>query len=139
MINVPNKCRNEGCFEQSWFGVAGTKTAKYCAQHASGGIIKVRKSGKHANVEEYRRRKVDPHHSTEETVVNAGRCGAKKKTVHPSANASAPPNDGGDSRKRARQLDIASVASTRVIAVESAAVTATLSGIGRQQSPVTRD
>ncbi|CAN0198037.1 unnamed protein product [Ascophyllum nodosum] len=42
MVNVSSrKCRTEGCDKFSSFGVAGTKTAEYCAQHASGGMVDV--------------------------------------------------------------------------------------------------
>ena len=71
MVDVRSrKCRIEGCDKQSSLGVAGTKTMEYCAQHAPGGMVNVTKNGTFANAEEYMRRKVDPHHSEEEVVVN---------------------------------------------------------------------
>ena len=42
MINVSGrKCRNERCGKRALFGVAGTKTAEYCAEHAFDGMIDV--------------------------------------------------------------------------------------------------
>ncbi|CAN0100869.1 unnamed protein product [Ascophyllum nodosum] len=35
------KCRNEGCGKCPVFGMAGTKTAEYCVQHAPGGMVNV--------------------------------------------------------------------------------------------------
>ena len=35
MVNIDSrKCKTEGCGKQSSYGVAGTKTAEFCAQHA---------------------------------------------------------------------------------------------------------
>ncbi|CAN0207706.1 unnamed protein product [Ascophyllum nodosum] len=43
MVGVKNiKCRTEGCGNRPSYGVAGTKTAEYCAQHAPDGMIDVR-------------------------------------------------------------------------------------------------
>ena len=42
MINVCKKCRTEGCNKVPSFGVAGTKTAEYCAQHAPDGMVDVK-------------------------------------------------------------------------------------------------
>ncbi|CAM9978094.1 unnamed protein product [Ascophyllum nodosum] len=40
MVNVySRKCRTEGCGKQPCFGLAGTKTAEYCAQHALNGMV----------------------------------------------------------------------------------------------------
>ena len=40
MVNVKEKkCRNEGCGKIAAFGVAGTKTAEYCKQHAPDGMV----------------------------------------------------------------------------------------------------
>ncbi|CAM9597803.1 unnamed protein product [Ascophyllum nodosum] len=42
MVNVTSrKCRTESCRKNSSFGVPGTKTAEYCAQHAPDGMINV--------------------------------------------------------------------------------------------------
>ena len=42
MVNVcSRKCRTEGCGKRSSYGVAGTKTAEYCAQHAPDGMVDV--------------------------------------------------------------------------------------------------
>ena len=43
MVNVRNKkCRTEACDKRPSFGVAGTKTAEYCAQHAPDGMVNVK-------------------------------------------------------------------------------------------------
>ena len=43
MVEVCNKrCRTEGCGKQPSFGVTGTKTVEYCAQHAPDGMIDIR-------------------------------------------------------------------------------------------------
>ena len=36
------RCKTEGCDKRSSFGVAGTKTAEYCAQHAPDGMVDVK-------------------------------------------------------------------------------------------------
>ena len=42
MVDVHNrKCRTEGCGKLPCFGVAGTKTVEYCAQHAPEGMVDV--------------------------------------------------------------------------------------------------
>ena len=42
MVNVRNKkCRTEACGKGPSFGVAGTKPAEDCAQHAPDGIVNV--------------------------------------------------------------------------------------------------
>ena len=42
MVNVKSrKCRTEGCGKKPSFGVAGTKTAEYCVQHAPDGMVNV--------------------------------------------------------------------------------------------------
>ena len=43
MVIVYNKkCRAERCGKQPSFGVAGTKRAEYCAQHALEGMVDVK-------------------------------------------------------------------------------------------------
>ncbi|CAN0408157.1 unnamed protein product, partial [Ascophyllum nodosum] len=43
MVNFrSSKCRIEGCGKRSSFGVACTKIAEYCAQHARGEMVNVR-------------------------------------------------------------------------------------------------
>ena len=45
MVNVRNKkCRTEACGKGPSFGVAGTKTAEYCAPHAPDGMVNVSSS-----------------------------------------------------------------------------------------------
>ncbi|CAM9750787.1 unnamed protein product [Ascophyllum nodosum] len=40
MVNVQSrKCKTEGCDTRPSFGVAGTKTVQYCAQHAKNGMV----------------------------------------------------------------------------------------------------
>ena len=42
MVDVCSKtCRTEACGKQPSFGVADTKTAEYCANHAPGGMVNV--------------------------------------------------------------------------------------------------
>ena len=42
MVDVRSrKCRTEGCGKGPSFGVAGTKTVEYCAQHALHGMVRV--------------------------------------------------------------------------------------------------
>ncbi|CAM9859658.1 unnamed protein product [Ascophyllum nodosum] len=42
MVDIySKKCRSEGCGKQPSFGVAGTKTAEYCAQHSPDGMVNV--------------------------------------------------------------------------------------------------
>ncbi|CAN0470904.1 unnamed protein product [Ascophyllum nodosum] len=42
MVNVFSiKCKTEGCGEEPSFGVVGRKTAEYCAQHATHGMVDV--------------------------------------------------------------------------------------------------
>ena len=42
MVDVKSrKCRTEGCGKIPSFGVAGTKTAEYCAQHALDGMVDI--------------------------------------------------------------------------------------------------
>ena len=44
-VNVKGKmCGNEGCGKFPAFGVAGTKTAKYCRRHALDGMANVKNS-----------------------------------------------------------------------------------------------
>ncbi|CAM9897347.1 unnamed protein product, partial [Ascophyllum nodosum] len=43
MANVKNRvCKTRGCCNRPSFGVAGTKTAEYCAQHAPDGMVDIR-------------------------------------------------------------------------------------------------
>ncbi|CAN0383929.1 unnamed protein product [Ascophyllum nodosum] len=43
MVNVRSRmCRTDGCGKYALFGVAGTKTAEYCTQHAPDGMVNVR-------------------------------------------------------------------------------------------------
>ncbi|CAM9611778.1 unnamed protein product, partial [Ascophyllum nodosum] len=42
MVSVKDrKCRTDGCGKCASFGVAGTKTGEYCAQHAPDGMVNV--------------------------------------------------------------------------------------------------
>ena len=66
-------CRTEGCGKQPSFGVAKTRTAEYCAQHAR---LKY-------DVEGCREREVDHHHSEKETIGNVLLpSGTKHQAVH---------------------------------------------------------
>ena len=101
-------------------------------------MVNVRRNGKLANVEEYRRRKVDPDHDKEETVVSSRPSGVKRKAAH-AANASSLSDSSGDSHQRARQLGIASSTSTRVVTVTTAAEVVTMPGIRWQHSSAKGD
>ena len=92
MVDVKSgMCRTESCGNAPSFGVTGTKTAEYCAQHAQAGMVHFRSRkcisescGKepsfgvgnsrmveycsqharlHRGVERVREREVGPHHS----------------------------------------------------------------------------
>ena len=96
MVDVKSrKCRTEGCDKWPLYGVAGTKTVEYCAQHAPDGMVDVKSRkcrtegcgkrpshgvagskpaeycAQHARlkcgVEGYKEREVDPHRSGKET------------------------------------------------------------------------
>ena len=140
MLHADNRrCRTEGCGKQSSFRETRTKKREYCAKHTKYGMVDVCKNDEFPNVEGCRRRKVDPHHSDVETAANASPSGLKRKHLYPFSRASAPSDDSEDSRKRARQLDIASAASPQIVAVQSPAVGVTVSGTDWRQSSLTRD
>ncbi|CAM9980720.1 unnamed protein product [Sphacelaria rigidula] len=41
-VRSPRECSHEGCSKGPWYGVAGSRIAEYCAQHADEGMICVR-------------------------------------------------------------------------------------------------
>lgn len=42
MVDVMNRdCSVDGCFKQPHYGIPGSKTAKFCAQHALEGTVDV--------------------------------------------------------------------------------------------------
>ncbi|CAM9248632.1 unnamed protein product [Ascophyllum nodosum] len=115
-------------------------------------MVNVRRSGKSSGgdysrsscgIEGYRRRETCPTLSTEETFFNSTpSSGVKRKSVHHSLDIESGPSNGSvSSYKRARQMDIASVTSSRGVAGESAAGAVTIPVVDKQQlhSPVTRD
>ncbi|CAN0382768.1 unnamed protein product [Ascophyllum nodosum] len=108
MVNVcSRKCSTEGCGKQPSFGVAGTKTVQYCAQHAPDGMVNVysrkyRTEGcgkkpsfgvagtkmaeyciQHVRLQYGVKGNVSRHHSEKETIDNVIPSGAKQTTVHP--------------------------------------------------------
>ena len=168
MVNVKSrKCRTEGCGRGPSYGVAGTKTAEYCAQHAPDGMVNVcnkkcRTEGcgkkpsfgvtntrtaeycaQHArlkcDVEGYMEGEVDPHNSGKETIGNILPNGAKHQTVHP-PDTTNPPSEGDQgSRKRVRHPEFTSTASMRPIPREAAGGAGIMQDRDGQQSPVKRD
>ena len=141
-------------------GVAGTKTAQYCAQHAKNGMIYVKRSkcrtkgcGKgpsfgvagtrtaeycahnirpRCDVEGYMRRETGSHHFGEQTIGNASQSDVKRK-ISP---CQASPLSGGieGACKRVRHLDIASTPLKRAGARGSAAQAVTMPGIDGQKA-----
>ncbi|CAN0273685.1 unnamed protein product, partial [Ascophyllum nodosum] len=103
------------------FGVAGSKTAEYCAQHAriQGGV------------EGCREREFGPHHSGKKNIGNVIPSGAKgTTTVYPPPNKkSHPPGVSRDSRKRVRHPEITSTTSKRADAQQSTAGAVTMPDI----------
>ena len=122
MVNVKRrKCRTEGCGKKSLFGVAKTRTAKCCAQHAR---LK-------CGVEGYKEGEVDPHNSGKETIDNILPNGPKDQTVQ--SQATGPPAEGNQgSRKRVRYPEITSTTSMRPISRESAGGAGTMQDIDGQ-------
>ena len=168
MVNVKSrKCKIQGCVTAPSFGLAGTKTAEYCAQHAPDEMVdiksrKCRTQGcgkgpsfgvvgtttaeycsQHAKlqfgVEKYRDREVGPLHFWKKTIGNAIPSGAKHTTVHPPPTKTSQPSGvSPDSHKRVRRPDVASTMSKRAIARKSTAGAVTMPDIDGQKIPVTR-
>ena len=124
------KYRTGGCGKKPSFGVADSKTAEYCAQHA-----RIQRG-----VEGCREREFGPHHSGKETIGNVIPSGAKgTTTVYPSPNKKSHLSGGSrDSRKRVRHPEITSTTSKRADAQQSTAGAVTMPDIDRQKSPVRR-
>ena len=157
MVNVYNrKCTTESCGKIPPIGVAGTKTAEYCTQHAQGRMVNVKPSFDVASsrtaeysahyarlqggVEGFRERKVDPHYSGKETIGNVIPIGAKHITVHPLPTSTGQPSGvSWGSRKRVRHTELTSTASKRAVARESTARAVTMPDIDGQKSPVKRN
>ena len=149
------KCTTESCGKIPPIGVAGTKTAEYCAQHAQCRMVNVKPSFDVASsrtaeysahyarlqggVEGFRERKIDPHHSGKETIGNVIPSGAKHITVHPLPKTSQPSGVSWGSRKRVRHAESTSTSSKRAVARESTARAVTLPDIDGQKSPVKRN
>ena len=130
MVDVKSrKCRTRGCGTKPSFGVGNTRTAEFCAQHAS---LKCGVGG-------YREGGFDPHHSGKETIGNIRPNGVKCQTVHPPANSSPPSEGSQGSRKRERYPEVTSTASMRPISRESAGGAGTMQDIDGQKPPVERD
>ena len=124
------KCTTGDCDQKPSFGVAGTKTAEYCAQHA-----RIQRG-----VEGYREREFGPRHSGKETIGNVIPSGAKGTTVHPPPNKKSHPSGvSRDSCKRVRHPEITSTTSKRDVTQQSTAGAVTMPDIDGQQSPVRRN
>ncbi|CAM9300395.1 unnamed protein product [Ascophyllum nodosum] len=169
MVNVHNrKCRAEDCGKLPSFGIAGTKTGEYCAQHAQGGMVNVKSRkcrtescGKipsfgvavtkpvkscaqntrlQHGVEGFREREVGPHHSGKKTIANVIPSLAKHTSVRsPPTKTSQPSGATRDSRKRGRHPEITSTASKRAVAREPTAGVETMPNIEGQNSSVKRN
>ena len=168
MANVRSrKCRTEGCGKQPWFGVAGTKTEEYCAQHAPDGMVNVcsrkcrtegcgkRPSSRVANaktseycaqharlkhgVEGYREREVGPHHSGKETIGDVIPSCARHTTIHSPPKTSQLSGVCWDSRKRVRHPEITSTGSKQAAAREPSAEVVTMPDIDGGKSTVERN
>ena len=169
MVDVKTKkCRTANCGKRPYFGVAGTKTGDYCAQHAPEGMVdvKIRKCriegcGKipyfgvagtktveycaqhtrlQCGVEGFREREVGPHHSEKKPIANVIPSVAKHKSVRPPPTKTSPPSGANrDSLKRVRHVEIASTASKRAVAREPTAGVVTMPDIDGQKSPVKRN
>ena len=130
MVDVKSRrCRTRGGGRKPSFGAGNTRTAEFCAQHAS---LKCGVGG-------YREGEVDPHHSGKETIGNIRPNGVKCQTVHPPANTSPPSKGNQGSRKRERYPEVTSTASMRSISRESAGGAGTMQDIDGQKPPVERD
>ncbi|CAN0410507.1 unnamed protein product, partial [Ascophyllum nodosum] len=115
-----------GCGRKTSFGVANTRTAEYCAQHAR---LK-------CGVEGYKEGEVDLHHSGKETIGNILPNGAKHQIVHPPATTSPPSEGRQGSGELVLYPEITSTASMRPISRESAGGAGTLQDIDGQKSSV---
>ena len=124
------KYRTGRCGKKPSFGVADSKAAEYCAQHA-----RIQRG-----VEGCREREFGPHHSGKETIGNVIPSGAKgTTTVYPPPNKKIHLSGGSrDSRKRVRHPEITSTTSKRADAQQSTAGAVTMPDIYRQKSPVRR-
>ncbi|CAN0469189.1 unnamed protein product, partial [Ascophyllum nodosum] len=138
----------KGCGKRPSFGVAGTKTAEYCRQHALDGMVNVHgkvriedsgmisafkvadtKTDEHcaqhnrlrSGIKGCRRRWIDPNFSGKKSNGAACPSGSKQKTVHLSSTQESPFS--GSSRgscKRVRYLHNGPTAMKRAVALESA-------------------
>ena len=146
MVDVKSrKCRTKSCGKRSSFGIAGTKTGQYCAQHAPEETVDVkrRKSrteccgklasfrvagtktgeycGQHApegmvDVKSRKCGKVGPHHSGKKTIANVIPSAAKHASTRPPPKTSQPSGASRDFRNRVRHPEITSTASKRAVA-----------------------
>ena len=161
MVNVKSrKCRTQGYVKAPLFGMAGTKTVEYCAQHAPDEMvdIKSRKFGTQGcgkgpsfgvagttmteycaqrarlqfGVEQYRDREVGPLHFWKKSIGNAIPSGAKHTTIHPPPTKTSQPSGViPDSHKRVRHPAVTSTMSKRAIARKPTAEAVTMAGYRR--------
>ena len=150
-------CELQGCGKIPSFGVAGTKMAEYCTQHAPNGMVnvmkkmcrfqgcgKIRAFGvagtqmvefcvKHAPyrmVNVYRRRVINPNNSGKKAIGDSSPSGSKHKTAN-SPPAQANPLSGGSrgSRKRIGSQHIMPTALKRSVVPEAAAGEVTMNRV----------
>ena len=138
------KCKTQHCGNVPEFGVAGTKSAEHCTQHAPEGMVYIKSRKYRTNdcgklsvagtsLTEYSVQHTRPTHG----VMS----GVKWEIVQPyPAQASSPSSGSRGSRKREQHLDIASTASTKALSGrEWAAGAIIMPEIDGQNSPVKRD
>ncbi|CAN0289967.1 unnamed protein product [Ascophyllum nodosum] len=119
MVNVcSRKYRTGSCGKIPSFGVAGTKTAEYCAQHVR---LQCGVEGE-----------VGRHHSGKESIGNVIPSGAKQTSVYPLCTKKRQPSS-------VRQPSGVSRESKRAVARESTAGAVTMPDIDGQKSPVKRN
>ena len=157
----------DGCGKHPSFGVAGTKTAEYCRQHAPDGMVNVHRKVRlkdsgmisvfkvavtktaeycaqhirpRCGVGGCGGREIDPNHSGKESIGDASLSSSKHETVHsPPAQASPLSGDSRVSRQRVRHLHDVPTALERAVVLESAVGAVTMPEIEEQKSPVKRD
>ncbi|CAN0479238.1 unnamed protein product [Ascophyllum nodosum] len=131
MVNVEDSlCRVEDSGMITAFGVEGTKTTEYCAQH----------NWPRCGVEGCRRRGVGPNHSGKGAIGDASPIDSKHKTVHSPPAQASPLSDGSCiSCDQVQHPHNVPTALKRAVFLESAAGAVTMPEIEGQKSPVKRD
>ena len=160
-------CITTGCLKQPSFGVAGTKTAEHCRQHAPYGMVNVYRKHRtedsrtisafkvavtktdeqcaqrkrpRCGVKGCRRREIGPNHSGKETIGNASPSGSKHEAVHsPLAQANSFSSSSRGSRKRVQRPHDVPTALKRAVILESVVGAVTMPEVEGQKSPVKQD